>query len=76
MVTFGLFRYRLVPQHINEVSISLGWQLFSFPHSKIGEKNPAYYYNFQNPFLSVKTSVTFKLQSQPLPILDIETINF
>ena len=76
MTTFGPFHYNLVPEYINEISISLGWQLLSLPQSKIGEKNTTYYYNFQNPFLSVKTSISFKLQSQPLPKLDIETINF
>ena len=35
-----------LPEHINEISISLGWQLLSFPQSKIGEKNTSYYYNF------------------------------
>ena len=76
MTTFGPFHYNLVPEHINEISISLGWQLLSLPQFKIGEKNTAYYYNLQNPSLSVKTSISFKLQSQPLPKLDIETINF
>ena len=75
-MTFGPFHYRLVPEHINEISISLGWQLLSFPQSKIGEKNAAYYYNIQNLSLSVKVSISFKLQSQSLPTFNIQTSNF
>ena len=46
MVTFSPFHYRLVPDHINKISISLGSQLLSFPQSKIGEKKYCIFLQF------------------------------
>ena len=63
--------YRLVPEHITKISISIRWQLLSFPQSKIEEKNTAYYYNLQGYFVFVKTSISFKLQLQPMPACHI-----
>lgn len=68
------FHWRIVTEHIKEISISLCWQLLWFHQSKIREKNTTYQENVEKSYVCLKASISFQLQQQPLATIHIEKL--
>ena len=66
------FHWRIVTEHIKEISVSLCWQLLWFHQSKIREKNTTYQENVEKSYVCLKASISFQLQQQPLATIHIE----